>query len=255
MFHALLKGAFAMKVEVCCPDCGWTVSVDEAHLGKTGRCKSCNSTFKLELQSSSTGTGVESTGLDSLPTISEPEAEFVSSSSSFKSPQSVATRRNRNQLSRSDLPPKIREILWDNEELIYASRPEKNALIIKMIIGGFLSLFSIYLIPIVLPIVLMVIYFSWKNQYYLVTAERTIISKGIFNVAIKAIFNRHIIMISVNTGTIDRWLGLNSIQLATAAQGGGGGVMANFGLSKGCVELKYVKVGELIHCYDGLRLS
>ena len=119
MFHALLKGAFAMKVEVCCPDCGWTVSVDEAHLGKTGRCKSCNSTFKLELQSSSTGTGVESTGLDSLPTISEPEAEFGSSSSSFKSPQSVATRRNRNQLSRSDLPPKIREILWDNEELIY----------------------------------------------------------------------------------------------------------------------------------------
>ncbi|OUT69289.1 MAG: hypothetical protein CBB70_04540 [Planctomycetaceae bacterium TMED10] len=243
-----------MNVEVCCPDCGWTVSVDEAHLGKTGRCKSCNSRFKLELQTTPI-TDAGSGELDSLPTLSEPEAETESRFSSFQSPQSVGSRRKRNQLSTHDLPPKIREILWDNEELIYASRPEKNALIIKMIIGGFLSLFSLYLFPVVLLIVLLVTYFSWKNQYYLVTAERTIISKGIFNVAIKAIFNRHIIMISVNTGTIDRWLGLNSIQLATSAQGGAGGVMANFGLSKGCVELKYVKVGDIIHCYEGLRLS
>ena len=135
--------------------------------------------------------------------------------------------------------------------MIYASRPEKNALIIQLVLGGLVSLLSLFLIPIVLPIVLMCIYFSWKNQYYLITAERTIISQGIFNVGIKTIFNRHIIMISINTGTVDRYLGLNSIQLATAAQSGGAG----FGLAKGCVELKYVRVGDVLKCYENLRLS
>ncbi len=242
-----------MKVDVSCPDCGWSTSVDDIHLGKSGKCKSCGTSFRLESSAESVSTGYQ--GVEALPTIADVDPVPQPSFSGIDSMQAPPDRVDNSQLSMADLPSKIRDMLWNNEVLIYASRPEKNALIIKMIIGGILSLFSVYLIPIVLPIVLLITYFSWKNQYYLVTADRTIISKGIFNVGIKAIFNRHIIMISVNTGTIDRWLGLNSIQLATAAQGGAGGVMANFGLSKGCVELKYVKVREVVKCYENLRLS
>jgi membrane protein YdbS with pleckstrin-like domain len=105
-----------------------------------------------------------------------------------------------------------------------------------------------------LPLALVITYYSWKNRYYIITPERTIVAQGIFNVAIKIIFNRHIQLVSINTGIIDRWIGLNTVEVSTAAQGGAGGIMASFpGLSRGAVQLKSVNVKDVIGCYDVLR--
>ncbi len=64
-------------------------------------------------------------------------------------------------------------------------------------------------------------------------------------------------MLSINTGVVDRWLGLNSVQLSTAAQGGGGaGILGFFpGLVKGSVQLKFVRITEVIECYANVRLT
>jgi len=105
-----------------------------------------------------------------------------------------------------------------------------------------------------LVLFLIVTYYSWKNRYYIITADRTITSQGIFNVGITILFNRHIQLIAINTGIIDRFLGLNSIEISTAAQGGKGGVLAQFpGLLKGSCQFKSVNVKEVIGCYDFLR--
>ena len=34
-------------IRIDCPSCGITLVVDEAHLGKTGRCKCCRATFPI----------------------------------------------------------------------------------------------------------------------------------------------------------------------------------------------------------------
>ena len=116
-----------------------------------------------------------------------------------------------------------------------------------------LSLFFVGVF-VVLPIALTITYFSWKNRYYTITKERTIVSQGIFNVGITIIFNRHIQLIAINTGIIDGWIGLNTIEVSTAAQGGAGGIMARFpGLAKGSTRLKSVNVKDVIGCYDHLR--
>lgn len=155
-----------------------------------------------------------------------------------------------------DIPSKIQELLHESEQILYASRPSQNALTIGMIVNGIiygiigLSLYVVGII-VVLPIALLVTYYSWKNKYYIITDSRTIVSQGIFNVATKIINNKNIQIISINTGIIDRWLHLNSIQLSTAGQGGGAsGILSYFpGLSKGSVTLKQVVVKDVIKHY------
>jgi len=151
---------------------------------------------------------------------------------------------------------RIKELIHESEKILYASRPSKNALTISMIVNGIvygIIGLSIYLVGVVvvLPVALLVTYYSWKNKYYIVTDSRTIVAQGIFNVATKIIKNKNIQIISINTGVIDRWLKLNSIELSTAGQGGGGtGVMSAFPmLSKGSVTLKQVVVKDVIKHY------
>ena len=91
---------------------------------------------------------------------------------------------------------------------------------------------------------------QWKNRYYVITNRRTIVSQGIFNIAIKIILNHNIQLISINTGIIDRMLNLNSVEFSSAAQGGSGNIMSSFsGLSKGSVTMKWVKVEDVIKYY------
>ena len=144
-------------------------------------------------------------------------------------------------LQKHHLPEKMRELIHSNEKILYASRPSKTALIINMIVFGVL-----FAIP-TLGLSLLFTYLSWKNTYYVITKGRTIVMQGIFNVAVKILMNDNIQLISINTGIVDRWLGLNTVELSTAAQGGG----VNFfpGMSTGCVTLKQVETTDVIHHY------
>ena len=155
---------------------------------------------------------------------------------------------HQNQSATIKLSPHIRKVLF-NADIIYLARPATAVLVIKLIICGILlspvvlSLLLGFMVrgvpgPIevafLLPTLLCVcawptvIYFAWKNQLYVITRERTIVSRGIFNVAIRMILNRQIQMVSINTGLIDFFLGLNGVEIATSAQGGGSGIMSRF---------------------------
>ena len=160
------------------------------------------------------------------------------------------------------IPDKVRLLLREDEEIIHTTRPSKLALIIKLVVSGFLlvlpilflgfkilmgdlSMLGIFLcLNIILIILFFVIYYSWKNTYYVITKGRTIAMQGVFNVSVKIIINENIQIISINTGVIDRWLGLNTIKLLTAAQGVGLGSM-----SPGTIVLKNVTVADIAPHY------
>lgn len=159
-------------------------------------------------------------------------------------------------LNRDEIPTKIQELLHENEQILYASRPSQNARTISMIvngiIGGIIGLsFFVIGIVVTLPVALLIAHYSWKNKYYVITDSRTVVSEGIFNIAIKIINNKNIQIVSINTGIIDRWLNLNSIELSTAGQGGGvAGILSSFtGMSKGSVTLRQVIVKDVIKNY------
>lgn len=179
------------------------------------------------------------------------------------------------RISRRELPERLRELIHGKESILYASRPSVSALIISMVPAGvllfgnlvFLLLTCFAEVPDKIPaiaflglgilfftIILIFIYNSWKNTYYVITGGRTIASQGLFNIAIKIVLNKNIQLISINTGIIDRFLHLNSVEISTASQGGGiGGILAFFpGMAKGCVTLRHVVIKDVIQNYADL---
>lgn len=164
----------------------------------------------------------------------------------------VATKR---------IPDRFRRYIQDGETVLYASNPSENARILSMIFAGFAPGVSLFLFVLGamlardymtlfvglitgLPVVLFFVYLAhlhWKHRYYIITSSRTIVSQGIFNVAVRIVFNQNIQMISVNTGLIDRWLDLNTVELSTAGSGGGASIFAFFpGMASGNVQLRWV---------------
>lgn len=217
-----------MSQEVFCPYCNWKGQVGAEKLGTSAQCPNCKRVFIL--------TSI-------TPTSSK--SGFVS---------------NYNPQVRIDqIPQRIKDVLWEGETVLYASRPAHSALVLSMIVAGIVGAIvglglAFVGIFVTLPLALIITYYSWKNRYYIITKERSIASQGIFNVGITIIFNRHIQLIAINTGIIDRWIGLNTVEVSTAAQGGAGGIMSQFpGLNKGACQFKSVNVKDVIGCYDYLR--
>lgn len=161
----------------------------------------------------------------------------------------------------NSIPAKFREFIQVGERVRYASNPSRQARALSMLLVSILPalLFLFYaasLIRVGFPYVALVLFFigsatvsalcylahlQWKHRYYIITDSRTIISQGIFNVAVKIVFNHNIQMIAVNTGIIDRWLSLNTIQLSTSSSGGGPSIFAAFpGMSAGNLSLRWV---------------
>lgn len=219
-----------MPVKVCCPHCGWEGEANAEDLGRPADCPQCNRDFILRQKSAASSGGT---------------------------PYAVHTQAELNpRVSLDDIPERVREILGKDEVLLYAARPAHSTLVLSMVVSGIvwgvIGLF-IFLVGVLLtlPLGLVITYYSWKNRYYIITPERTIVSQGIFNVGIRILFNRHIQLISINTGLIDRWLGLNTVEVSTAAQSGMAGMIP--GLAAGAVQLKSVNVKDVIGCYDALR--
>ena len=115
------------------------------------------------------------------------------------------------------IPDKLKIILRENEKIIYATRPSFSAFIVSIFMAFFINMlfalvllfFNPYTTAIaIIPLLISLVagYLSWKNRYYLITDTRTIVSEGVFNIAIKIILNKHVRLISINTGIIDRYL-------------------------------------------------
>ncbi len=287
-----------MAFKMDCPHCKSTLNVPEAAFGKTVPCPGCNQPLTVPQQPESVssphpvGTQASSRGVERQPqaqasstsplpnsmppvpgTTSKVEPEespwgFLDGVPSVTSSQSHLNPR----LSFADLPIRIRELIFDGDDILYASRPAQSALMIMLIVRGICwglasfpillsaviafrsaALLVFFVLCVLLVIGLTITYFDWKNRYYLITTQRTIVSQGIFNVGIHIILNCHIQLISINTGIIDRWLGLNRVEISTAAQGGAGGIMARFRVSsRGSVQFMFVEAKDIVGCYREL---
>lgn len=174
-----------------------------------------------------------------------------------------------------DIPDRLRSYLYDGEKVLYAERPSSRVLKMQLwvlwsllfllflftfllqrlvggdltgSIGGFLLSSVIFSIP--FAVWSIVIYFIWRYRFHLITDSRTIIAQGIFNQSITIISNRHIQLVSINTGLIDRLLQLDTIELATSARGGGASIFPSFFSVAGCVQLRHVSnVIEILRHY------
>lgn len=187
---------------------------------------------------------------------------------------SPAVRQAHSRLMLAKTSPHIRKILFD-AEILYASRPALIVLILQLIwwaipslpfvlflliqcpnieVSSPLEMAALVLVIIGIFILPVILYFQWRNQYYIITKERTIVSRGIFNVAISIVLNEHIQLVLINTGLLDSLLGLSGVAVSTAAQGGTDGIMQKFfGLTRGGVQLKHVEVKDVLGCYEKLQ--
>ena len=212
-----------------CLKCNQNIEFDYSMLNQEVNCPSCDNITKL----------VDLADADKIENINQVDASLIA------------------------IPIRLNELLNENENVLYSSRPSKSALIIKMILSGImafvfsgglifeLGIYGLLIFFFILAILLTVTYYKWKNTYYVITNTRTLVSQGVFNIVIKVIKNKNVQIISINTGIIDRWLKLNSIQISTAGQGGGSAGILSFipGLSTGSVTLQQVITRDILKHY------
>ncbi|QDS88037.1 Bacterial membrane flanked domain protein [Rosistilla ulvae] len=161
----------------------------------------------------------------------------------------------------SKIPPRFRDYIQNGETILYASNPSVSAKILSMIVASAVpgipmlctsmmliasgamvpGIVMTFISAFFMSLLAFIAYLNWKHRFYIITDSRTIVSQGIFNIAVKIIFNQNIQMIAVNTGVVDRWINLNSVQLSTSGSGGGIPIFAAFpGMSPGNVQLRWI---------------
>jgi membrane protein YdbS with pleckstrin-like domain len=166
-----------------------------------------------------------------------------------------------------ELPGRLQELLYPREAVTYASRPSHAALLLQLLAGaipwliisivvlGWVGIVLGVLFAIVLlPITLFVIYLKWKNTYYVITDSRTLVMVGIFSVRVHILQNHCVQFVSINTGIVDRWLGLNTVELMTAASHFSANAYFGGG-QPGTIKLKSVNASDIIHQYSTVDVS
>ncbi len=133
----------------------------------------------------------------------------------------------------------VKDLLHPNEEVLYDRNPSKTAMLVKMVTPAafvLLGIISILLgrwggvvFVLIGGLSVLAVYLSWKHTEYVVTDKRSFLKVGVFNHRIIILMNRNIQTTSINTGIIDRMLGLNTIVIRTAGGGsflglGGSGI-------------------------------
>lgn len=230
-----------------CPHCKSGFKIREEYLGKKVKCPKCNTSFVAN----------NSDAVDVQNAVSADTTNHHTS-------QRTAIENLENQYSPEihlgTIPKKFRQYLHSEEKILYASNPSKGVLFLSIALPSiflFIS-FSIFFSDaatgffstIFWGLVILIIYLSWKNKYYVITDKRTFASEGIFNVAVSIIPNKSIQMVCVNTGIIDRLLGLNTLEISSAAQGGTNIFLAFAGKSKGTIRLGSIsRVHEVVRMY------
>lgn len=251
------------RIDVRCSACGHVTAVTAEWVGRKARCR-CGFTFVVA--------ATDSVGVPGDVDIFEPEADVASAAAvpSSGSTFRPAVARAEDQVHRGMMPDDVAQLLHSREAVLFAQNPSRSALYLRLFVTGIS--FGVPVLPLLvvsvrdggvasvcvamsslfgLGLMLFAVYLSWKNSFYVITDQRTIVRRGIFNRAIKIVLNANIQTMSINTGIIDRWLNLNSVQLETAAGGGGfAGILGLFpGFTSGGVVLANVaNAAEIVRC-------
>lgn len=128
----------------------------------------------------------------------------------------------------SRIPKELLELLNDAEEVLFNSRSEPLVLYASLAIIGMIGavLSAIVFVQAGLPGILLFIgfvfvefckYLSWKNDVFVITTSRIFARTGIFSRSIDVLPIKNVQAVKINTGTIDRWLSLNTIVFLTGA--------------------------------------
>jgi membrane protein YdbS with pleckstrin-like domain len=141
----------------------------------------------------------------------------------------------------SAIPARLQRLIGDDEQVLYASNPSRAALTIRMTLSALgAMLFNPFLIAVIqadsslarmvlgILVVLFILltlyltYIAWRSQFFVITSRRIMMRTGWFNHVILMAPVQKIEMVTINSGIIDRWLGLNTICFETAAASGFG---------------------------------
>lgn len=90
---------------------------------------------------------------------------------------------------------------------------------------------------------------KWANTVYIITGYRLIIRTGVFNRAIRIVPVSAVNEITINTGTVDRFLGLNKVRFTTAASGAGLPLLSIWFPNDGAVVFSHVNSKEVMKAF------
>ena len=155
------------------------------------------------------------------------------------------------------IPQDLLELLNENEEILFSSNPEPLALYVNLtttgLVGVALSIaISIqtgllgFLTFLAFAFVGYCRFLSWKNTVYVITSRRIFARTGVFSRSIAVLPTRNVQAVNINTGTIDRWLGLNKVVFLTGASS----PVAYLGMN-GTVCFRYVDCKAVMKAFEG----
>jgi membrane protein YdbS with pleckstrin-like domain/uncharacterized Zn finger protein (UPF0148 family) len=285
--YEVRKGLLGHKVNYNCPACGAPLTSPLDKAGTNDTCPDCarphtipGSKERAQLENAK--------ALEQLRQQREKEAAAKQKTASQARTVSQIPRRPQQppplapdetisieprQIIPSNVPPRLRQLLNAGEKVVFAGNPSASVLIISLILMSVVVGVPLVILPaialtvardaspliailiglLLTSLLLYIVYLNWRNQFYLITDRRTICKQGILNVAIKILPNHNIQLISINTGILDRLLGLNSIELSSAAAGSSGRILGVFrGMTSGGVLLRYVDVDRIMPFYAEL---
>ncbi len=167
---------------------------------------------------------------------------YTSKPPSFRSRTSNLVREFKDELIQPDLIPQVvARLVANDEQFLFASNPSQTALVFRLILSGLASLIAnpiLFSIPALesstaritaavvgllwILTVLYITYVAWRTSFFAITSRRIIVRTGWFNHIISMAPVHNIQMVTINTGFVDRWLGLNSVCFETAAASGFG---------------------------------
>lgn len=126
------------------------------------------------------------------------------------------------------IPQDLLELLNEDEEILFSSNPERFVLYVNLgatgLIGVVVSLAVSmqtgllgFLTVLAFAFVGYCRFLNWQNTVYVITASRIFARSGVFSRSIAVLPARNVQAVNINTGTIDRWLGLNKVVFLTGA--------------------------------------
>lgn len=131
-------------------------------------------------------------------------------------------------VTRTPIPQDLLELLSENEEILFSSNPQRSVLYVNLggtgLIGVVVSL-AVFIQTGLLGFLTVVAFafigycrfLNWQNTVYVITASRIFARSGVFSRSITVLPARNVQAVNINTGTIDRWLGLNKVVFLTGA--------------------------------------
>jgi membrane protein YdbS with pleckstrin-like domain/DNA-directed RNA polymerase subunit RPC12/RpoP len=229
-------------IDFKCLNCGKTLAAKDEHVGRKTSCPKC----KHQITVPSALKGTMNWNVESEADFGEIEhAEEIPETFTVKS-RSLPSELKEELWQKSGMPRDIEELISPTETVLFSGNPAKMVLYFKMagaLLTGLLTGLPIYLVGAVItvPLFMYMAYIEWKNQFYVITSQRVITRCGWFNRKISLAPAINIQSVSINTGVIDRWLGLNTVHFLTAASSGF--------FSAGSMSFKNVDSGSVLRAF------